>query len=735
MYKTVGSPPLNRQIQRFRNSPQNSPSRNSVRSEVSESGRTTSSIRVIARFRPETEQEHNFNKAEPGPNRVGIVEFTSPTSTIIRHRDQSVQFTFDRIFGPQASQQELFDYAVRDTVADVFQGYNGTILAYGQTGSGKTYTMMGNLDDDIQKGLVPRIGNALFDHIMLGSLEIEYTVGVSYMEIYMERLRDLVNPSTPLAMLQIHEDKENGVHVAGLQRVYVTAPEELQGIVRSGTAHRAVAATGMNAASSRSHAILQITVTQRSTESGSVKRGNLFLVDLAGSEKVAKTGASGQTLEEAKKINSSLSALGNVINALSEGKAHHVPYRDSKLTRILQESIGGNSRTSLIVNCSPASLNADETLSTLRFGLRAKKIKNRAYVNTEVSPKELQKSLHQAHAEIRKKDQVLSSIASELQAWRAGTPPDTTNWISIDPYLTSSGILGSSLEEDTEQDTSTSSKLESLKNTSNETLDAGTSATEALRGELDALLRKIEHLESKTSIEIEQKNAELAFVRSQLEAEKLQNTVLRGEVEQLKTKIGKKSLSKNEKQKIAGLERALEVLSKKLEDMSLQNQILKKDISTTRTIAETRVERIRTLELVVRTQQNAVSRESSEFAKRLDVLAARVQIVKKLQEVSNRSAVSLPIISESRFSLGGMASPGTPLFESSFNDARPWDLGETSEVSEGPSSKDQSRINDPKIRASVQLADIGGSSKKGLNLRIVKPLRGGNGGAMKSPEV
>jgi kinesin family protein 5 len=152
----------------------------------------------------------------------------------------------------------------------------------------------------------------------------------------------------------------------------------------------------MNAESSRSHSIFVLTISQKNIETGSVRSGQLFLVDLAGSEKVGKTGATGQTLEEAKKINKSLSALGNVINSLTDGTSRHIPYRDSKLTRILQESLGGNSRTTLIINCSPSSFNDSETLSTLRFGVRAKTIKNKARMNVELSPAELKLLLKEA---------------------------------------------------------------------------------------------------------------------------------------------------------------------------------------------------------------------------------------------------------------------------------------------------------------------------------------------------
>jgi kinesin family protein 5 len=248
------------------------------------------------------------------------------------------------------------------------EGYNGTIFAYGQTGAGKSYTMMGDVENEELKGLTPRIVQNLFDNICNSSADLEFTVKVSFMEIYMERVKDLLNPQND--NLPVHEDKSKGVYVKGLLEVFVGSIGEVFEAMRRGLSSRASSSTNMNAESSRSHSIFVIHVTQKNTSTGSSKTGRLSMVDLAGSEKVGKTGATGQTLEEAKKINKSLSALGNVINSLTDGKSSHIPYRDSKLTRILQESLGGNSRTTLIINCSPSSCNDAETISTLRFGMR-----------------------------------------------------------------------------------------------------------------------------------------------------------------------------------------------------------------------------------------------------------------------------------------------------------------------------------------------------------------------------
>jgi kinesin family protein 5 len=323
-------------------------------------------------------------------------------------------------------------------VDDILNGYNGTVFAYGQTGAGKSYTMMGSdIDDDDSRGIIPRIVEQIFASILCSPGNIEYTVRVSYMEIYMERIRDLLQPQND--NLPVHEEKSRGVYVKGLLEIYVSSVREVYEVMRRGGAARAVAATNMNQESSRSHSIFVITITQKNVETGSAKSGQLFLVDLAGSEKVGKTGASGQTLEEAKKINKSLSALGMVINSLTDGKSTHIPYRDSKLTRILQESLGGNSRTTLIINCSPSSYNVEETLGTLRFGVRAKAIKNKAKINAELSPTELKLLLKKAQNQVTTYENYVSTLEGEVQTWRSGETVPRERWA---PPLLNDGVSG-----------------------------------------------------------------------------------------------------------------------------------------------------------------------------------------------------------------------------------------------------------------------------------------------------
>lgn len=393
-----------------------------------------SNVKVVCRFRP--------------PNALELKEAGNEPIVIINDEGNSVKlksqegmkgpdaagFTFDRVFPMDTKQVEVFEYGVKGIVEDVLSGYNGTVFAYGQTGSGKTFTMMGaDIDSGELKGVIPRITEHIFDSIMSSPHNIEYLVKVSYMEIYMEKIRDLLAPHND--NLPIHEDKSRGVYVKNLSDFYVGSAPEVYEIMRTGGEARKVSSTIMNAESSRSHSIFVITIQQKNLETGTQKSGNLFLVDLAGSEKVGKTGASGQTLEEAKKINKSLSALGMVINALTDGKSAHIPYRDSKLTRILQESLGGNSRTTLVINCSPSAYNEAETLSTLRFGMRAKSIKNKARVNAELSSAELKALLKKAQNDTGRQLSYITLLEGELTIWRSGGHVDEQDWATMEKAL------------------------------------------------------------------------------------------------------------------------------------------------------------------------------------------------------------------------------------------------------------------------------------------------------------
>lgn len=329
-------------------------------------------VKVCTLFRPLNAKENSDRG-----NEVSISAIDSESFIIKDEKEGEFKFQFDGVFYPGSSQADIFSLIVLPIVKEVLKGMNGAVIMYGQTGAGKTYSMEGPRIGDCnekQKGVLPRVVDELFGSVKSSDERTKYTIKLSMVEIYMERVRDLLDLSKD--NLQIKESKAQGIFVSGATEVTISDSAEALRSLSSGIANRAVGETQMNMSSSRSHCIY-IFLIEREMKMDK-RYGKLILVDLAGSEKAEKTGAEGRVLEEAKTINKSLSALGNVINALtsdSPGKANHIPYRDSKLSRILQDSLGGNSQTALLCCCSPSPLNASESLSTLRFGARAKHIK------------------------------------------------------------------------------------------------------------------------------------------------------------------------------------------------------------------------------------------------------------------------------------------------------------------------------------------------------------------------
>ncbi|XP_074598757.1 kinesin heavy chain isoform X2 [Brevipalpus obovatus] len=278
--------------------------------------------------------------------------------------------------------------------------------------------MEGVLGDGKMQGIIPRIVNDIFNHIYSMDENIEFHIKVSYFEIYLDKIRDLLDVSK--TNLSVHEDKNRVPYVKGATERFVTCPEEVMEVIDEGKANRHIAVTNMNEHSSRSHSVFLINVKQENQENQKKLTGKLYLVDLAGSEKVSKTGAEGMVLDEAKNINKSLSALGNVISALADGNKSHIPYRDSKLTRILQESLGGNSRTTIIICCSPASFNELETKSTLEFGKRAKTITNVVVVNEELTAEEWKRRWEKERDRVTKLKNYVNKVEVELNRWRTG---------------------------------------------------------------------------------------------------------------------------------------------------------------------------------------------------------------------------------------------------------------------------------------------------------------------------
>ncbi|KAK3122583.1 hypothetical protein QOZ80_8AG0615560 [Eleusine coracana subsp. coracana] len=330
-----------------------------------------SNVTVCVRFRPLSHKERKAN----GDN-ICFKKLDSESFVVKDERDEDVIFSFDKVFYEDAEQSDVYNFLAVPIVSDAIDGTNGTIITYGQTGAGKTYSMEGPsiLHCNQQKtGLVQRVVNELFESLKSSTSISTWTVKLSMVEIYLEKVRDLLHLSKD--NLQIKESKTQGIYISGATEISVMNGSDALENLSQGIANRAVGETQMNLASSRSHCLYIFAVQHGSTSDERVKAGKIILVDLAGSEKVEKTGAEGRVLDEAKTINKSLSALGNVINALTTGKQSHVPFRDSKLTRILQDALGGNSRAALLCCCSPSPSNAPESLSTLRFGTRTKLIK------------------------------------------------------------------------------------------------------------------------------------------------------------------------------------------------------------------------------------------------------------------------------------------------------------------------------------------------------------------------
>lgn len=331
--------------------------------------------------------------------------------------DVPKRFTFDCVYNEDTKQEDIFAESAFPIIENILEGYNGTIFAYGQTGTGKTHTMAGVLDSNELKGITPRSFETIFKSINIDTNK-QYLVRASYLEIYKEEVLDLLNKNG-IQKLELKEKPGSGVYVKDLSTALIENPDKMMEIMLKGNKNRHVGQTKMNTESSRSHSIFTITV--ECAELGAdgkshIRVGKLNMVDLAGSEKQSKTGSEGLRLEEAIKINLSLTTLCHVISALVDQKSSYVPYRDSKLTRLLQDSLGGNTKTVMIANIGPADYNQDETLSTLRYASRAKHIENKPRINED--PKD---------AMLREFQEEINRLREQLQMAGAGKlNPDGT---------------------------------------------------------------------------------------------------------------------------------------------------------------------------------------------------------------------------------------------------------------------------------------------------------------------
>lgn len=361
-------------------------------------------IRVFGRFKPcqrgrvhdiQVSKEHKFKILEQ-------------RSVSIRARGQSHLFHLDKIFTKQTTQQEMFENVGKQIIEDALSGYNGTIFAYGQTGSGKTHTLFGEMADpkSIRRGIIPRACEYLFGDIRTARDVSNTKIQCSLIEIYQNQLFDLLNANGD--KLAIRQRVDNSIYVQGVSEVVVKSMDDVFELLAIGSQNRKVAETRLNHVSSRSHAILTLQV-QQTLKSGEMVLSKLNFVDLAGSERVKVSGAVGDRLNEASAINKSLSALGNVIKALTTNK-EHIPYRDSKLTYLLQDALGGNSKTSLVVTCSSDKDKASATVDSLRFAKRAKQMTNNVKVNIQITRKKLMKINEQYKKKLQKADDIIAKL-------------------------------------------------------------------------------------------------------------------------------------------------------------------------------------------------------------------------------------------------------------------------------------------------------------------------------------
>lgn len=368
------------------------------------------SVKVSVRLRPlsSSERESGFEKVVEIDQKNSNVRIKNP-------QGQYIQFSFDFCFPEDCTQEEVYNATALPIVNGVLEGYNGTIFAYGQTGTGKTFSMDGKPTGEL-RGIMPRAFDHIFEYIAANSADTEFLVTVTYVEIYNNELRDLLSEKST-EKLKIREDPAHGVQIKGVAVHKVKDVEELHALLNYGKKNRVVRKTNMNSESSRSHSIFSITVETLKQIDGQdhVRSARLNLVDLAGSERVAKTGAEGVGFTEGVNINYELMILGNCIAALTSKGNTHIPYRDSKLTMLLRDSLGGNARTMMIAALGPADYNFSETMSTLRYAERAKKIENKPQVNMD--PKDalllqLKNELEQLESQINQKNQLDSQLGA-----------------------------------------------------------------------------------------------------------------------------------------------------------------------------------------------------------------------------------------------------------------------------------------------------------------------------------
>ncbi|XP_051998855.1 kinesin family member 5Aa [Xyrauchen texanus] len=581
-------------------------------------------IKVLCRFRP-------LNQSEVLRGDKFLPTFQEDDTVIIGGKS----YAFDHVFPTNTTQEQVYNTCAKQIVKDVLGGYNGTIFAYGQTSSGKTHTMEGNLHDPQQMGIIPRIAEDIFNHIFSMDENLEFHIKVSYFEIYMEKIRDLLDVTK--TNLSVHEDKNRVPYVKGCTERFVSSPEEVMDVIDEGKSNRHVAVTNMNEHSSRSHSIFLINIKQEHVETEQKLCGKLYLVDLAGSEKVSKTGAAGAVLDEAKNINKSLSSLGNVISALAEGTKTHVPYRDSKMTRILQDSLGGNCRTTMFICCSPSSYNDAETKSTLMFGQRAKTIKNTASINLELTAEQWKRKYEKEKEKNKSFRDTIQKLELELKRWRSGekvpemeqTDPADADVVKLD---------GS---DDVSLDNERSSERQRERERDSDTSSIVVRISEEERQKYEEEIRKLYR-------QLDDKDDEINL-QCQL-VEKLKEQILdqdellastRGDSDKVQTELGRlQTESDSAKAEVREVLQALEELavnydqkSQEVEEKSLHNKQLAEQLSH-------KMASLMELEAELAQMQEVSSQQRKRIA---DVLNGLMKDLSEFSNIVGNGEIKLPV--------------------------------------------------------------------------------------------
>lgn len=562
-------------------------------------GSEREAVKVAVRLRPMSSNEKASNFQE-----IISIDQSEAAVYIKNPQGQTLNFKFDFAFPAGISQEEVYDTTAAPIVSGVLEGFNGTIFAYGQTGTGKTFSMDGKEGE--LRGIMPRAFEHIFDYINANSDSHQFMVTVTYVEIYNDELRDLLTKEQK-ETLKIREDPQNGVQIKGVCVHKVQCLDDLNALLNFGKKNRKVRKTNMNAESSRSHSILSLNIeTLTQIEGGNhVRTARLNLVDLAGSERVAKTGAEGMGFKEGVNINYELMILGNCIAALTQKNVTHIPYRDSKLTMLLRDSLGGNARTMMIAAIGPADYNFMESMSTLRYAERAKKIENKPKVNMD--PKD---------ALLLKYQEELAELQAQLNAGGGGGGGQA--------FASANGVIGhvgpqksdeEVIKEMEEQLAKQRQQLESASKMAKE-------EREQLKKELKQQQQKIEDEKAKRSkyekrLEELKKYAVIGDLKKKTEQNEAQ-------IEEYKEKL------KQREKKALALQKEIEERQKRRENVIEKCDNIQAQVEKVNDLFKRNVEQYQNLKLKLPEVQKTIQIDREAMAQNVDMYNKQIELYQKI---------------------------------------------------------------------------------------------------------